>query len=310
MGLGLWAGAAGFLTHYSMAPLFLFLCLHFFISEFWHRKGAIGPAWGSITAALLLMSLWFGWMMTNFDREQIAGRFLRPFSPLNPLIPMIQNFVNSINLPHFLDKPPYLFEFGKLVGIRDFAFVLYQTNLLFLFGSVGWILVLWQTASSLRKPSDRAAVLFWTGLVAVGSVGALFLIPHPEEFGTAHLVFQPLVLLGLAFAASGFREYPKFLKSIFMGGILIDAGLGIWLHFKVQSLNFLNKEIFSAYQIPALPPPLKENLSQKTNFDLPFLGDLVEGFSVFFWIIALTIMAFCFYKLAKELLEDQDILRP
>ncbi|HEV8200083.1 MAG TPA: hypothetical protein VGS03_08685, partial [Candidatus Polarisedimenticolia bacterium] len=53
--------------------------------------------------------------------------------------------------------------------------------------------------------------------------------------GLAHTAQQPLVMIGVAFLASRFGAWPRWLRVLAAAGLLADACLGILLQFWLQS---------------------------------------------------------------------------
>ncbi len=59
-----------------------------------------------------------------------------------------------------------------------------------------------------------------------------------DYLGVGHICLQPMVLLGLTFAAVGLPHVPKMVRAFALGGLLVDAVLGILLHFHFEKLEF------------------------------------------------------------------------
>jgi hypothetical protein len=158
-------------------------------------------------------------------------------------------------------------------SFRDQAFVLYQMNLLFAFGSLGWLAIAREAA---RPP--RTAAVFWGAFVA-GIVAVSFTTyMEPGYFGIAQLCLQPVVLLGLAFLASRWERLGPGWRAVVIAGCGIDLCLGIALNFAVEDLSFDRwlrptlglPEVSRSYSLIA-----QTNMNAKESTHLQFFADTV-----------------------------------
>jgi hypothetical protein len=100
-------------------------------------------------------------------------------------------------------------------------------------GLAGLIMVVWLLGKlCLRPPTDRwqHRYGFWFWLFAVVTFVGIALVGSVELFGIAHICLQPLVLIGLTYAAVGLPDVPLPVRAIALFGLLIDAVLGTLLH--------------------------------------------------------------------------------
>lgn len=265
--------AAGILTHYSAAPYALLLAGAWLI---WPPR--FSPAVFLISTLLLLT--WFGWSLANYGVQStfLANSTATTMDPA----PGRQLLTFALNLrdtfvPHFLHStdPALLVQRSAWGWWRDWFFQLYQVNLLFIFGSVGWLVLIIELGRRWRDPilSGRA---FWLYFV----LGAIFLgvAAHSgrDPWGLAHICLQPLVLLGLALLAARWSHLARGWRFIVCGGAGLDLLLGIILHFGAQSYlldHWLTPgrsptDIFTSYSATALA-----NLRCKFVSHLTFFAD-------------------------------------
>ena len=108
-------------------------------------------------------------------------------------------------------------------------------------GCGGLILVVWQLGSLLRRrPADRRKhrYAFWFWFVVVVTFLSIAVHGEYDYLGVAHICLQPVVLLGLTFAAVGLPRVPKPVRLVALAGLLVDAVLGILLHFHLLTNDF------------------------------------------------------------------------
>jgi len=80
-------------------------------------------------------------------------------------------------------------------------------------------------ADSVRFWAAFAAFVILTGIGVQGGATARL----------AHTAQQPLVMIGVAFLASRWGGWPPWMRRLAAAGLMVDAGLGILLHFWIQS---------------------------------------------------------------------------
>ncbi|MEN9401415.1 MAG: hypothetical protein RL091_118 [Verrucomicrobiota bacterium] len=278
----------GILTHYSVAPWVIALGCGWLASRGWTRPDAAQRrdlVRGGICAGVLALS-WFGWMAFALGPEQLifaTSTFGQAPGQgwLHQLSILLTNIRQSI-VPNF-DSP----EGGLLLGqteilgrIRDGAFVYYQTNLLVSFGVgnlcvLGWLAVR-QTAGDTRR--------FWlvTGFMAV--LTGIGVHSQPNALGLAHICLQPLVLLGLVWLARCAGNAPRWLRFLWIAGLVTDFLLGIVLHFGLQSLallRWLMPDNTDGERVYTLSRYALVNLKNKAQLGQPFLADLLANWHPF-----------------------------
>lgn len=246
--------AAGLLTHYSAAPYAIILAIAWFIrgSRTWDRLRFYKATLAAVGAGTVLLGTWLGWSIATYG-------FVETFSTNTTITASESTAVAQLKrvglnlrdtiVPHFLRSPdPGLITQSSAWGSwRDWFFQSYQLNLVFAFGSVGWYILIregWRAARAQRL----MAGLSWMACIAAVTLLAIAAHGARDEWGLAHVCLQPLVLFGLAFLASRWNQLRRPWHLVLIGGMALDFGAGILLHFSVQ--NFM----LDRWLTPELPP--------------------------------------------------------
>jgi len=237
-------GAAAILTHYSSAPYILFLALHhlFFVlpgrARPWRELAAIGLLGTAVLAP------WILWAGSVYGGGTILSAGLA--SSGKPLPTAAGNLAKAaLNLrdtfvPPLLRTVPrnpdeIAWGWGRL---RDEAFLMYQGNLPFALGSLGVLLLAFEAVRTWKPRRDRTrpdSWRFWSALAAFVIVTGIGVQGSREPLGLAHTAQQPLVMIGVALFAARFGTWPRWLRRLAAAGFIADAGLGVLLHFWLQS---------------------------------------------------------------------------
>ncbi len=236
--------AAGILTHYSAGIAGLVMAAAW-IGRAWTRRA--DRAWWQATAAGVLvgatvLATWFGWAISAFGSK---GTFLAntsvQASAANPDQQILRIGLNLHDtlVPHFL-RPldeSLITQTNFWGALRDWWFQLYQVNLLFAFGLLGWLVLgaILLNAARRAAPSVRSgwsAAIGASVLLGVGVHGAR------DTWGLAHICLQPLVLLGLALLAARWDSLARRWRIVLVAGAVFDLVFGLALHFAVQNLAF------------------------------------------------------------------------
>jgi hypothetical protein len=154
--------------------------------------------------------------------------------------------------------------------LRDYMFLIYQTNAIFGMGLIGGPAVLFLLCRSFRRKRvghRQPQRFFWLMLVPFCLVLGIAAHPIAEDFGIAHVTLQPLIVLGLSLLAGNLASIPRVVASIVLLGCLIDFSLGGLLQTQVQSLeNGRNETVFAGLAVqngrPALGTPQEHSLSR------------------------------------------------
>ena len=125
-------------------------------------------------------------------------------------------------------------------GLRDSSFIAYQQTLPFALGALGPALLIYAWVTRRRTPA-RAAVAgsdarLLAALVLPAGLLAVPLHTPPAAHGLAHVVLQPVVLLGIIYLAACYDAWARPVRLIVAAGLIFDTLLGIGLHVLFQSL--------------------------------------------------------------------------
>lgn len=224
--------AAGILTHYSAVPYALLLAV---ASLIWPPR--FRPAVFLLSAALLLT--WFGWSLAVYGAHTT---FLSNSSVTshdaqhgNQLLKVALNLRDTI-VPHFLRAPdPALLAQRSPWGWwRDWFFQLYQINLLFVFGSVAWLVLAIELVRRWRESAARNRA-FWLLFVGGGIFLGVAVHGARDPWGLAHICLQTIVVLGLVVLAARWSQLARGWRLALIAGATADFVLGIALQFGAQS---------------------------------------------------------------------------
>lgn len=221
----------------------------------------------------------YGVVATFASNSTVAG--VTQMSPGDNLVAVGQKLWYTIVPPvgRFRELAE-LSQANPLTRLRDAAFTFYQTNLVFAFGTPTLAILAATWVHGDRRPHrSNERLWFW----AIPAVIVLGIAVHGtvEQLGVAHICLQPLVLLGVALAASR-------LPRVFAGGegrglglllpalATVDFALGIAMHFAACALQLgRGAGMTLAAYAAGLGPAARFNLQRKLEAGQPFLADLV-----------------------------------
>ncbi|HZM69363.1 MAG TPA: hypothetical protein VFB95_03220 [Candidatus Cryosericum sp.] len=236
-------GAASILTHYSSAPYVLFLVLHYLLRVLPRRERPARELGVIVLAASLVLAPWFVWATTVYGGSAVVSTALASSGTPPPTAGanLVKTALNLRDLfvPHLLRDVPRDDRSSGLTwgSVRNDAFTLYQGNLPLAIGSLGCILLVAELLRSRRSPAAARAdsLWFWGGFAAFAVVAGIAAQGGREPLGLAQTAQQPLIMLVVAFLAARFESWPRPLRCLAAAGLLVDAGLGVVLHFWLQS---------------------------------------------------------------------------
>lgn len=278
---------AALLTHYSAGPAVVVLAAAWLLggktrwgtSSWWRETLVVA------TAGTAVLTTWFGWTLSVYGAR---GTFLTNTSVTDQaasrtaqLTTMVLNTRDSI-VPYFLRTvdPSLITQSSPWGALRDRWFVLYQVNVLFAFGSLGWLVI---AVAAFRRAASTAPTrqnAWIAGLVAFVVLG-IAVHAGRDTWGLAHICLQPFVLLGLAFLAVEWEALPGFWRWIAMAGAAVDLVLGIALQFGAQSFlldQWLAPGRSAAETIGSYSAAAIINLRAKRQGGWTFFGDGFLGF--------------------------------
>jgi hypothetical protein len=294
--------AAAVLTHYSAGPYVVLLAAAWFGVN--HHRWQ-DPSFWRITAGQCLiggavLATWFGWSFatyglgaTLFANTGIAA----PGPPAASQLLRIALNLRDTLLPHFLHTvdPELIAQASPWGYWRDWFFQLYQLNLLFIFGSVAWLVILRELLRAWPLAPSRNR-WFWTIFLGGVIVLGVAVVGGRNPWGFASICLQALMVLGLAYIAARWDSLGRGWQLALMAGTSFDFLAGIALQFGVQSYAFDHwftpertpVETAASYTFYA-----RMNLSGKLHAQLDFFGDVVRapGGLVFALMVAILTLA-------------------
>ena len=234
--------AIGLLVHYSAGPYCVFFALHYLVVLFrtrprkWQELGSIGA---SCAAAL---ATWFAWSIATYGpkltfssnttlkpNEQYAGGL-----PLKIAANLLDSFV-----PVVLRDPSQLGHYivpNQAATVRDVAFNIYQTNVIFIMGLLGGPLICWLLFRAFRNRKRTPVRSFWLWLIVFSVIVGIASSGERDMFGVGHLTLISLEMLGVTLLSTQLRK-TRWLQAAIVAGCAIDFGLGVYLHDRVQHLD-------------------------------------------------------------------------
>ena len=242
--------ASGMLVHYSAGPYVVFFALHYLLVLWRTRPEKVKELALIALASGFLLLTWFGWSIQTYGAKSTFTSNTSISSPTpyqgGNAEKVLGNMVDSL-VPRVLYAPdsvhtrdlrqPY-----APATLRDFAFIFYQTNLIFSMGLVGGPLVLWwllgvlrKRANSPREASPRVRT-FWIWLIASTVLVGLSVVGERDYLGSAHLTLVPMEVLGLTLLAACSQQR-RWITALLVAGCAVDFSMGVLLHARVQHLD-------------------------------------------------------------------------
>jgi hypothetical protein len=301
--------AAALLAHYSAAPYAIVLAGAWLASGRWARPRL--PWLTATTAAglagVLLLMTWFGWALAVYGpaRTFLSNTTATDRAPTLALhAAAVAGNIFDTAVPHFLRSlDRSLIQQSSPWGyVRDWWFECYQLNLLMIFGSVGWIVVLaacWKVL--LRLPAGHRAA--W--IAAVGAVILLGIGSHSgrDHWGVAHICLQPLVLAGLACVAGCWTAIAPTLRWLFGIGAAVDLVFGILLHYAVQGFiidRWLTPDRPLAEVARSCNQIAADNYVIKKAADWRFVGDVFAEAQFIPIAVAVVTLALAIWNIRRQ----------
>lgn len=275
--------ACGILVHYSAAPYAVFLAAHYLLVTFWKRP----QRWRELSVITLTsgmtLATWFVWSIAFYGvKETVASNTtVQGFSELDPQgngQKVISNVINTI-VPYFVRGVPVPSDdqtFG-IARFRDAMFGLYQVNLLFACGSIGWLLTLCGVVTAFKTLS-RSLFAFWASLIVVCTVLGIAVHGEPDRFGLAHICLQPIVVIALVLQTGVLLRGPRLITAVSSLGISADLAAGIVLPVLLQSYDIPLQPGDGFYEVVgplSLGGVAVANAISKHEQSLIFLGDVL-----------------------------------
>jgi hypothetical protein len=273
--------AAAILTHYSAAPYALVLAAAWLLElgSSWRSPEVWRRAWLPAMVVAALFATWFPWSIRHYGAATFLSNTAvgggEGLTAAQQLTRRATNLLNTV-VPHPIRPAEYEYIAQSSVAgwRRDYFFNLYQTNLIFAFGTAGFtiLLVLWRRT---RDAAKRWWLWFSIAVILLSTGAASW----PDRWGVTHIGLQPLVVLGLAWIAISWRSLDRFWRIFLWAGLAVDFVAGIAIQFWMEHVLFT--ETFASRSGEALR--LEYGYAAWNNFlakfvlHLDFLGDKVPA---------------------------------
>ena len=235
--------AAGLLVHYSAGPYCVFFALHYLLVVFRGRPGKWKELAAIAIACALLLFTWFGWSVAAYGVKPTlaSNTSITPQQRYQggDLAKIAGNVFDSIVPRAIYDSArSAIFDQPYTPGlVRDKAFIIYQTNLIFSMGALGGPLVVWFAIAAFRGRQNRGGERsFWLMLIGFSLLTGLAVVGERDFFGVAHLTLLPLELLGITLLAARFCT-SRLVAWLIIAGCAFDFSLGVFLHARIQHLE-------------------------------------------------------------------------
>ena len=270
------AAAGGAVAHYSALPYAIFLALHYLVAVFSRRAGRWKELAAVAAAGAMPVLAWFGWCIATFG---FRGTFMSAVNTSvgykysaeqSYLFKALANLFDGI-VPHPLRDWSLVQAWGQpnILGyVRDNAFLIYQTSLVFTMGLVGGPLVYWLLVRAFRRRGGPERT-FWALLIPFSIAACFALAGERDYFGQAHIILISMMAIGLALVAGSFTMR-RWVSVLIVAGCAVDFTLGVFLHARVEHLeNVSGQTPFARIQVGAarldLAPAGPEALSRPTG---------------------------------------------
>ncbi len=244
--------ATAMIVHYSAAPLVLFLGAHYVFVLFRRRHHRWRELIVSAAVGAAIMFTWLGWSFYAYGWKDTVGSNTtvtgsQNYSLVGNLGKIAENTFDTLvpfplrgRYENDASYDPHIPQRG-LAYLRDWFFCIYQTSFPAMLGLGGLILVIWLLGKLwIRPPKDpwQHHYVFWILCILVVAFIGIALVGSVESFGIAHICLQPLVLIGLTYAAIGLPHVPLTVRGLALLGLLIDAAFGVLLHIHLLRNTF------------------------------------------------------------------------
>ncbi|HVT44096.1 MAG TPA: hypothetical protein VMT00_06875 [Thermoanaerobaculia bacterium] len=239
---------AGMLVHYSAGPYLVFLGLHYAGRVLFDPRGRWREFLTGTIAAAALLATWIGWSIATYGAAATFGSNTAVTSSAaseaagHSALPRIEGNIIDTLVPHPIrgGLPLHWWDQESAAGyVRDYAFLVYQSNLIVAMGIVGGLAVLWLLirwiVSRRRRTSGRGGRAFWLSFLAFSIIAGIAVVGVRDLFGLSHITLQPVVLLGLTFLAAHFTALSKPLRWGVIAGCVVDVALGVLLHVHLEN---------------------------------------------------------------------------
>jgi hypothetical protein len=302
--------AMAMLVHYSAGPMIVFVVGHYLFFLFPHRKNRWRELAASAAMGSAIFATWLAWSIdaygvkdTFVSNTTIMSSQLFSLSAnvskvanniFNTLVPAFMRGGIECDMSYSPEMPP-----RGLAYARDWYFAVYQPSFPAALG-LGALLI---TAALLialyrRPPKDpwHHHFVFWMFLIIVVTIIGVAVHGESDYLGVAHICLQPLVLLGVTFAAIGLAKVPRWFRKLALAGLAFDAIFGVFLHFHTlqNHIDVHVEEFRDSHKVRASRNDLGtfpiRNAVLRSTHGLTFLGDHASNFAIVLDVAAALIL--------------------
>jgi hypothetical protein len=291
--------SVGMLVHYSVAPYLLALGVCGLIARF--------PLIRVARAGLALTAPFLTWLVWSLAVYGIGDTFASNTtatgyagsSGLEVLGRIGANLRNTL-LPHPLTfaHADFLARFAQASEaglVRDFAFTVFQHNVIFGMGTTVGALAIGRLLASFRRAEGKAPRRFWAVFLGLSAFLGIAVHSTVPPYGIASICLQPIMLLGVAWVAAGFPAFGPGARRLLAAGAVVDLALGIALHFGLESrlagITFGPEGIAVQRSPDLLSLFALNNMVVKEGAHYVFLGDHFAGLTLVPALVALAAAA-------------------
>jgi 4-amino-4-deoxy-L-arabinose transferase-like glycosyltransferase len=292
--------AGAVVTHYSAGPYVATLAVLWVLMGWRRGWRAPYPAMTllAILAGACVLAPWFAWSVGEYGW---GGTFLSNSSVTtlgkwqgSHLVKIALNLRDTLIPPQVRGFQGRLFRQASPWGaLRDQCFLLYQVNLLFALGCVGWVVAAregWRESRA-AGPGDRA---FWALAISGFVLASIAVYGDREHYGITHICLQSVVLLGVAFIASRWERLPRGWRIALAAGCAADFCLGIALQFALEDFA-IDLWLHPGLSLPDIARTYngvaQENLDEKIIARNPYFADILPSPPAL--VLALLAAIFC-----------------
>ncbi|HEY8181207.1 MAG TPA: hypothetical protein VII32_03135 [Thermoanaerobaculia bacterium] len=216
--------SAGMLVHYSAAPYLLFAAAHLVFQKRWRATIVAGAC------AALLFGTWLAWSLAHYGARKTFGSNTtvttsKQIGDSNAR-KILLNLRDTI-VPHPLRSFSIYRDQRQAGYVRDYFFLMYQTNLIVAMGIVGGF--------AIAILFIRSRDVFWLALVPFAVLLGVAVVGERDAAGSAHLTLQPLIVLGVTFLAARFFTLGSLARAVIILGCVADLTLGVFLHHDLEN---------------------------------------------------------------------------
>lgn len=293
--------ASGALAHYSAGVWILALGASWLLARpdrlrdaALRRNLLAGSACGT-----LILATWFGWSLQAYGMHATFGTTTsvtaaRQQTAAQLTDTVLGNIADTL-VPHAwrtMDRS-LIEQADQAAMLRDWFFNVYQLNLPMAAGTAGaaWFLVLGLRSSAFRgsaavhpprsMPRGEARFLAFAVVLAIVLGAGTHTIR--DQWGLTHISLQPLVLLALAALAARALPWletaPPMARATVALAVAVDFGLGVVLHFGVQSFfigHLLHPDLDLLQLAGRLNQAARGNFWGMVRLRSPYLGEALD----------------------------------